>query len=494
MKDNYKMTVGLEIHAELKTQSKMFCGCLNQSGGLVDRTAEAVLGANSEESNKSPNIHICPVCMGYPGTLPTINKEAIKKVLLVGLALGGKIADFTEFDRKSYFYPDIPKGYQISQYKHPLVQGGTLNGIELTRIHLEEDTARSTHDIADASLVDYNRAGVPLMELVTEPVIHSSEEATKFAKELQLVLQYLGVSDANMEKGEMRVEVNMSVSKTETLGTKVEVKNINSFRAVGKAIDFEFERQTALLEKGESVVQETRGWDENKEKTFSQRSKESAHDYRYFGEPDLPKLKLSEVEEFSKEELKKSLLELPSEKRLRFKKDFDLKSEDIETYINNKEADKFFTEVVERFVAGKEVSLKTASNYITSDVMGLSKSVGSFFSLGQITPDNFAKLITMISGGELSSRGAKDILKIMFEEGGDPTVIANEKGLIQKNNRAEIQKIMEEIISSNQESVVLYKNGKESILQFFVGLGMKAMKGSGNPEMIKTVVLELLTK
>src|SRR3989344_4375544 len=282
----YQITVGLEVHAELKTKSKMFCGCANKSA----------------EEAEGPNLYICPICMGHPGTLPVINKEAVKKVLLVGTALGSKIADFTEFDRKNYFYPDIPKGYQISQYKHPLVQGGTLCGVEITQIHLEEDTARSSHNIElkkqnsseceaqdvfmnesysntvnekihpatkqtgdFASLVDYNRAGVPLMELVTEPVIHNSIEAVKFGKELQLLLQYLGVSDANMEKGEMRVEVNLSVSKTDTFGTKVEIKNINSFRAVGKAIDFEFERQTKLLENGEKIVQETRGWDENKE-------------------------------------------------------------------------------------------------------------------------------------------------------------------------------------------------------------------------------------
>ena len=528
---DYKLTVGLEIHAELKTQSKMFCGCINLP------------------EEKLPNIHICPVCMGHPGTLPVINKEAVRKVLLVGAALGGKIADFTEFDRKNYFYPDIPKGYQISQYKYPLVQGGTLNGVELTRIHLEEDTARSSHDVSPRvplgeplgegySLIDYNRAGVPLMELVTEPVIKSSEEAVGFAKELQLVLQYLGVSEANMEKGEMRVEVNISVAKNlhtssennqtlgergvpltpsvgEKLGIKVEVKNLNSFRAVGKAIDFEFKRQKTLLEKGEKVIQETRGWDENKEITFSQRTKEAAHDYRYFPEPDLPKLQISEIKDFSEEELKKSLVELPSQKRSRYKKDFNLKLEDIETYINNKKADNFFGEVVKNFQTLSEVDFKTlgergvpptpsvggeekikiASNYITTDIIGLcGNQMSTGFTSGKITPTNFVKLISMVVAGELSSRGAKDTLKIMFEKGGDPEAIARENGLIQKNDEGEIKKIMEEIISKNPESVTLYKSGKESILQFFVGQGMKAMQSSGNPEMIKKVVLELLTK
>jgi aspartyl-tRNA(Asn)/glutamyl-tRNA(Gln) amidotransferase subunit B len=485
--EQYKMTIGLEIHAELKTQSKMFCGCIN----------------SGEE--KLPNIYICPVCMGHPGTLPVINKEAVKKVLLVGTALDSQIADFTEFDRKNYFYPDIPKGYQISQYKNPLVSGGSLVGVEITRIHLEEDTARSTHPEGKSgmtsygagdthSLVDYNRAGVPLMELVTEPVIHSSDEATKFAKELQLLLQYLGVSDANMEKGEMRVEVNISVSKTDMFGTKVEVKNINSFRAVGKAIDFEFDRQVALLENGNRVVQETRGWDENKEITFSQRLKESAHDYRYFEDPDLPKLMISEIPEFAPEELRKLLVELPGDKRKRLMDNFGLKLEDTEIYVGNREIGEFFESAAnDLFAQGVEV-IKTASNYITSDIIGLSKFLKKDFTLGKITKDNFVKLINMINKKDLSSRGAKDILKIMFEAGGDPEVIANEKGLVQKSNAEEIKLIAEKILNENQKVVEEYKNGKESLLQFFMGQGMKETKGSVNPEMLKKIILELLKK
>src|SRR3989344_2037390 len=289
---SYKLTIGLEVHAELNTKTKMFCDSPNHP------------------DEKAPNVNVCPICLGYPGTLPVMNYEAVKSILRLGTAVGGELADYTEFDRKNYFYPDIPKGYQISQYKKPLVQGGTLNGVQLTRVHLEEDTARSSHNEnsklkIENSLLDFNRAGVPLMELVTEPVMHTAEEALRFAKELQLLLQYIGISGANMEKGEMRVEANISVSKTDEFGTKVEVKNINSFRAVGKTIEFEYKRQTELLDKGERVVQETRGWDENAGETFSQRLKESAHDYRYFPCPDLPKLFLSEIPELSKEELKK---------------------------------------------------------------------------------------------------------------------------------------------------------------------------------------------
>jgi aspartyl-tRNA(Asn)/glutamyl-tRNA(Gln) amidotransferase subunit B len=273
MSKQYYTTIGLEIHAELNTNSKMFCGCIN----------------NPDE--KTPNINICPVCMAHPGTLPVINKKAVENVIKVGLAIKANIADFTEFDRKNYFYPDIPKSYQISQYKFPIVSGGNLNGVDITRIHLEEDTATSKHDKGDYSLVDFNRAGVPLMELVTEPVIHGAKQAGDFGRELQLLLKYLGVSNANMEKGEMRVELNISISDDlHKLGTKVEVKNINSFRAMERAAEYEIKRMSKLLDegKGEEIVQETRGWDENKQITFSQRRKENANDYRYFPDPDLP--------------------------------------------------------------------------------------------------------------------------------------------------------------------------------------------------------------
>jgi len=473
---DYRMTIGLEIHAELKTRTKMFCGCINIPEG---------------ESGKSPNMYTCPICMGHPGTLPVINKEAVRKVLQVGSAVGATLADFTEFDRKNYFYPDIPKGYQISQYKYPLVSGGILNGVSLTRIHLEEDTARSSHDTPGVSLVDFNRAGVPLMELVTEPVINSAQQAMDFARELQSLLQYLDVSGANMEKGEMRVEVNISVSKTDTFGTKVEVKNINSFRAAGKAIEYEYTRQTSLLEKGETVVQETRGWDENKGITFSQRSKENAHDYRYFPEPDLPKLVLSEIPDLHPEVIASSLVETPAQKRERYQKDFGLKPEDRETYVQYRQAGDFFEKVVSLLKKEGNV-VQIASNYIISDLMGLSKARGAEFSLGMTTPEAFADLINMTQMGDISSRGAKDILKILFDAGGDPKKIATEHGLIQKNDTEELKKILSDIISQNPTVVAEYKSGKESVLQFFVGQGMKATKGSGNPAILQQIAKEML--
>jgi aspartyl-tRNA(Asn)/glutamyl-tRNA(Gln) amidotransferase subunit B len=266
----YKPTIGLEIHVELKTRTKMFCGCLN----------------DSEE--KHPNINVCPICMGHPGTLPVINKQAVESILAVGKALGGTVPQYSHFDRKNYFYPDLPKGYQISQYKEPLIMGGELNNVKITRIHLEEDAGGLVHK-NNKSLINFNRAGVPLMELVTEPVINSGKQAKSFCEEFQLVLRYLDVSNANMEKGEMRCEVNISLN----MGTKVEIKNLNSFKAVEKSIDFEVSRQTEILESGGKILQETRGWNEQKNLTFSQRVKEESHDYRYFPEPDLPAINLA---------------------------------------------------------------------------------------------------------------------------------------------------------------------------------------------------------
>jgi aspartyl-tRNA(Asn)/glutamyl-tRNA(Gln) amidotransferase subunit B len=469
----YRLTVGLEVHAELSTKTKMFCDCIN----------------NPDEER--PNINICPVCMGYPGTLPVINKEAVRQVLRFGTSVKGDIADYTEFDRKNYFYPDIPKGYQISQYKYPLIKGGKLYGIDLTRVHLEEDTARSTHDKESGSLIDYNRAGVPLMELVTEPVIHSAEEAAAFAKELQLLFWYLGASEANMEKGEMRVEANISVSKDSNFGTKVEVKNLNSFKAVEKAIRFEFERHTELLEKGEKVVQETRGWDENKEETFSQRAKEDSHDYRYFPDPDLPKLFISEIEEFSNKELKKDLPELPDEKRNRLKSEYGIKDEDIEIYVRSSEWGRYFEETIKDSKSKGEVS-QLVSNYITSDLVNLLKDRRQDPFDTKLSPSGFRELIEMTLKGELSSRGVKDLLKILISDGGIPKDVASAQGLIQKNDTEEIKNIVLEVIRNNEKVSSEYKNGNQNSLQYLIGQGMKASKGSANPQLLKEAFIEEL--
>jgi len=454
----YKLTVGLEVHAELSTGTKMFCSCLN----------------NPDE--KSPNVNICPVCMGHPGTLPVINKEAVKNVLRVGLALGGEIANFTEFDRKNYFYPDIPKGYQISQYKYPLVAGGSLRGVDITRVHLEEDTARSQHnDQTSESLVDFNRAGVPLMELVTEPVISSAKEAGDFARELRLLLSpaYLGVSEANMEKGEMRVEANISISKDSgQLGSKVEVKNLNSFRAVERAIEFEYNRQKELLEKGESVAQETRGWDENKGVTFSQRRKELSHDYRYFPDPDLPKLYIAEIPDFAN--LAETIPELPEAKREVLVSKYGLKESDADMLVANVSLGNFFLAVTTELTDEKMYRL--TANYIVSDLQALVSG-----GAGLPSANHFAVLIKMIAGGELSSRGAKDILPVLVSDNRNPKEIAEEKGLLQKNDEGELEKIVDKVIADNPQVVADLKAGNEKLLQFLVGQGMKESKGSANP-------------
>lgn len=473
----YKATIGLEIHAELKTKTKMFCDSKNDT------------------HETRPNVNVCPVCMGHPGTLPVVNRDAVKHVLKIGHAVNGTIADFTEWDRKNYFYPDIPKGYQISQYKFPLVSGGEIAGVKITRIHLEEDTAKSTHDTGDHSLVDFNRAGVPLMELVTEPVVHSAEQAVRFAKELQLILRYLGAGDANMEKGEMRVEANISISDTEKFGTKTEVKNLNSFKAVERAIEYEIKRQTELLEKGEKVVQETRGWDETKQKTFSQRLKEDSHDYRYFPDPDIPKLKISEIPEFNETELRKEMGELPNEKRNRLKNEYDLKDDDVELFVDSVTLGKYFEEVSAKLSGDKKL-IKLAANYIISDYLGLIKKIAEQGDIdthiGKIGSNNFANLIKLAGDNKVSSRGAKDTLKIMFESGGEPLKIAEENGLLQKSDEGELKKIVDSVIQSNPKVVEEYKAGKTMVLQFLVGQGMKASKGGANPEVLKKLLLEAL--
>lgn len=477
METKYTATIGLEIHAELKTATKMFCNSKNDS------------------DEKRPNVNICPICMGHPGTLPVINKEAVHHVLRIGTAVGGTIADFTEFDRKNYFYPDIPKGYQISQYKYPLVSGGSLNGVALTRIHLEEDTAKSTHDAGDYSLVDFNRAGVPLMELVTEPVIKTAQQAASFAKELQLLLQYLEISDANMEKGEMRVEANISVSATEKFGTKVEVKNLNSFKAAEKAIEYEIKRHIEVLERGEKISQETRGWDETKGKTFSQRSKEQAHDYRYFPDPDLPKLKLSELPEFAHDALVKELPELPWVKRDRYTSKFGLKPQDANFLVDNPTYAHFFEAASGLLSDAKNIAL--VANYLMSDIVGLVNKQNlsvAVESIGALTPKHLVGVVAMIEKGELSSRGAKDVIADILVSGKEPHTVAQEKDLIQKSDSGELKTIIEGIITENEKAVAEYKAGKEASLQFLIGQGMRKTKGAANPEMLKKLFLELLVK
>jgi len=472
--NSYRPTIGLEVHAELSTKTKMFCDSPNAPHTLA------------------PNTAICPVCMAHPGTLPVPNRQAIHHVLRVGAALGSEIASYTEFDRKSYFYPDIPKGYQISQYEYPLVKGGTLAGVDITRVHLEEDTARSSHDSKKGvSVVDFNRAGVPLMELVTEPVVRDAESAVAFARELQLLLRTLGVSGANLEKGEMRIEANISVSASNTPSSAyVEVKNINSFKAVERAITYEIARQTKLLEQGEKVVKETRGWDEGKQQTFSQRVKEGAADYRYFPDPDLPKMSLQDVPEFSLEALKKSLPELPEARRARYLA-LGLKEEDVASLVDGGARSAFMDELLKE-AEGDETLLRQAVNYLVSDVAGWYAKNASPEYAG-FSPSVFLELMRLVVAGDLSSRGAKDLLLLILE--GDttsPKDLAVAKGLMQVSDPALLEATVADVLLQNPEAIAQFKGGKDSALQFLVGQAMKASRGAGNPATLRALLEEKL--
>jgi len=482
----YKPTIGLEIHAELKTNSKMFCSCKN------------------DPDEKRPNYNICPICTAQPGTLPVANEEAIKKVIKTGLALNCIIAEDSKFDRKNYFYPDLPKGYQISQYDQPLCEGGyseiNRRKIRITRIHLEEDTGSLVHpEGADYSLVNLNRAGVPLMELVTEPDITSGKEAKEFAQELQLIFKYLGVSDADMEKGQMRVEVNISISRGDKLGTKVEIKNLNSFKVVEKAVDFEIKRQEEVLESGDKVVQETRGWHDKKEITFSQREKEEAHDYRYFPEPDLPPM------HFDKnyiKEIELSMPELPEQKRERFKKEYGLDDASVEFFVVNKDLSEYYEKVVSEFEewtieeekgeAHKKVS-RLIANYLISDVQGLLSGREFVETEFKITPENFAEFVKMIYKGEISSKVAKMVVIDMFNTGSDPSDIVDENNWRQVSDDLEIEKIIKEVISKNPKAVDDYKKGKNNAFQFLVGQIMAESRGKASPEIAKEILVKLLS-
>ncbi|MAF79530.1 Asp-tRNA(Asn)/Glu-tRNA(Gln) amidotransferase GatCAB subunit B [bacterium] len=474
----YIPTIGLEIHIEPKTKTKMFCGCAN------------------DPFKAKPNANVCPICLAHPGTLPTINKEAVEATIKLGLALNGKIADLSHFDRKSYFYPDLPKGYQISQYKSPLVEGGMLKDVRITRVHLEEDTGKLLHaKDKKSSNVDLNRAGVPLMELVTEPDIKNGKQAMEFAKELQLTLRYLRVSNADMEKGEMRVEANISISKDKkTLGTKVEIKNLNSFKIVGDAINDEIKRQEKLLGRGDKIVQETRGWDEKKQKTVSQRSKEEAHDYRYFPEPDLPELDLTDPNYIDTELLFRELPELPQAKRDRFKSEYGLNEKQADTLVAEPRAAEFYEQAVSE--CKTEDAKKCSSliyNYLTSDLFGLLKEKNISFEDLKINPENFADLAALASKGELSSRMVKDILPKMAETGEDPRAIMDKEGIEQVSDEDAILKVIQKVIGENEQAVKDYKGGNENTLKFLIGQTMKELKGQGNPQRIQKILKKELS-
>ena len=473
--ERYEVVIGIEVHCQLKTASKMFCGCSTDYDGAA------------------PNTHVCPVCFGLPGALPTINRRAVEHVLATGVALGASTPPATRWDRKNYFYPDLPKGYQISQYDLPLASAGRLAfetsegpvTIGITRAHLEEDTAKLIHATADdgrkVSLVDFNRSGAPLMEIVTDPDVRSAEQARRYAEELQLLLRAIGASDADMERGQMRVEANVSLRPrgTEPFGTRVEVKNMNSFRSVERAIAFEIERQAAALDAGETLTQDTRGWDENRGTTYVMRSKEDSHDYRYFPEPDLPPLR---VDAAWLDEIRTGLPELPAARRTRYTTDFGLSAYDAAVLVAEPRATALFEGVR---AASATVDVKAAANWVTGAFFGLLKTDPE--AATRVDPVQLADLLGRIETGELSGTNAKEVFAAHASTGESVAAIVESRGLRQISDVDALGQIVDEVIAANPQAVADYRAGKP-VLGFFVGQVMKATRGQANASLVQDAV------
>ncbi len=504
---DYDIIIGLEIHAEIKSNSKMFCSCRN------------------ETLNQNPNTTVCPICLGHPGTLPLVNQEAINKVILLGLALNCQINRLSKFDRKNYFYPDLPKGYQISQYDLPIAHHGFLKinkqNIEITRIHLEEDTAKLIHPNGkNYTLIDFNRAGVPLLELVTEPVIHDGISARMFCQTFQQILKYLNISDANMEKGEMRCEVNISLQKkghwfrdeqgqiktikNTKLNNKVEIKNINSFKSIEKAINYETDRQKKLIDNNEEILMETRGFNENKNETFRQRVKESSSDYRYFPEPDIKPIKISS-EKIA--EIKKKLIELPHNKKDRFIKEYGLTPEMSEILIENKNiadwTEKVISELHELIKSNDEswenqnIKLsKLSTNWISGELFKFLKKDKKNIDEIKIKPLEFSKLILLLHQEKITAKTGQEILEIMYKIGKDPENIMKENNLERKteDNLEELEKNVEKVIKKYEKQWLEYQNGKEALLKFFIGQTMAETKGRFSASKIEEIIKNNLQK
>jgi len=472
-----KTNIGLEIHVQLKTKSKMFCGCDNDAEGRL------------------PNTLICPICMGFPGVLPVANIQAIEWTIKTALALNCQIAKMSKFDRKHYFYPDLPKNYQISQYDLPFAKNGFLEienegerrRVRIRRIHLEEDAAKLIHPAgADYSLVDFNRAGTPLMEIVTEPDIRSPLEAKVFLQQLRQILRYLEVSDADMEKGHLRCDANISISKIKTLGTPVEIKNMNSFKMVERALAYEQERQRRLLESGKKIKRETRGWVDEKRMTVPQRGKEVVSDYRYFPEPDLPPIQLSS--EYIKG-LKTHLPELPAQRKGRFILAFNLKEKEAETLVDNKSLADYFEEVI-----AYGIKPNHAANWILVELLGKLNKKGLDLSGNRVLPSHLADLIKMLNRGEISGKMAKEIFEEMVETGLGPGKIIIEKGLKLVTDKDWIKREIKKVIKENPQAISDYKKGKTAALQFLIGQIMRQTKGQASPQTVKKILEEELKR
>lgn len=471
----YETIVGMEVHVQLKTASKVFC-------------------PTSTNFHAEPNTNVCPLSLGLPGTLPVLNKKAVEYSVMVGLALNCKISRWSKMDRKNYFYPDLAKNYQISQYDLPLCHDGWIEievdgvtkRIGITRAHLEEDTASNTHDIGGGfSGVDFNRCGIPLLEIVTEPDIRSPEEAFAYLTALKQILRYLDVSDCNMEEGSLRAEANISVRPkgTEKFGIKTEVKNVASFSGVQKAIEYEVKRQIKVLNEGGTLVQETRGWDADKGITFSQRSKESAHDYRYFPDPDLVPIVVDEAWENS---LREALPELPMARKARFESQYGLSHYDATVMTQTREMADYFE------AAAANADAKKTANWIMGDLQALLTEHKQEIQDCKVSPANLAAMIALIEDGTISGKIAKEILADMFATGKEPKAIVEEKGLVQISDTGELEKIVAEVLAQNTDQVQQFRSGKERVLGFLVGQAMKASRGKANPQLVNEVLLRQL--
>ena len=486
---DYETIIGLEVHSQLSTESKMFCSCM----------------ATYQEM--APNTTICPVCVGMPGTLPIPNTVAIRHVVRTGLALECEISSESKFDRKNYPYPDLMKGYQISQFDKPIATNGCLlvEGIDemtkvrINRVHLEEDVAKLMHrsnSDESYSLLDINRSGVPLMEIVSEPDLRSADEARDYLTSLRTILRYLKVSTANMEEGSFRCDANISIRPVGDikLGPKVEIKNMNSFRAVHKALTFEQKRQLNCKRNGERIVQETRGWSEQDGETFSQRSKEHAHDYRYFPEPDIPPFNINESEVV---ELQESLPELPYARRIRFIESYGLPDKEAEQLTLSKEMADYFEQVALLGSVNNvlvHASAKAASNWLLGEMTRLLNEKSTEISLVKITPANLIELQIMVDSKKLSSTMAKEVFEQMFDTGTSPTEIVNKSGMQQISDESTLQTLVQEAIQINEKAVDDFLSGKETAVRFLVGQVMKLAKGKANPQLAEQLVVKELGK
>ena len=476
MSRQYETVIGLEVHVELATKTKIFCSCSTEFGG-------------------APNTHTCPVCTGMPGSLPVLNRQVVEYALAVGLAVNCEINQYCRFDRKNYFYPDNPQNYQISQLYLPICHDGfveieTAAGkkkVGIHEIHMEEDAGKLIHDEwEDCSLVDYNRSGVPLIEIVSEPDMRSADEVIAYLEKLRLIIQYLGASDCKLQEGSMRADVNLSVREAGALefGTRTEMKNLNSFKAIARAIEGERKRQIELLEDGKKVVQETRRWDDNKESSRAMRSKEDAKDYRYFPDPDLPPVTISDA---WIQEIKDRQPELKTEKMARYQEEYGLSAYDADIITEAKHMADIFEATVS--LCGKP---KEAANWLMVEVMRLLKEEALELEAIRFSPENLAKLIVLVDNGTINRTVAKEVFEKIFAEDIDPEAYVDENGLQVVNDEGALRAVIREVIAANPQSVTDYHNGKERARGFLVGQTMRAMKGKADPAMVNRVLEELL--